>query len=211
MANRPFLTVVTRCFKRPFLLRENVRSLKSQTDPDYEQIFIIDRVGRGLAQADRALSKYKDLNIGRYVMVLDDDDKITTPNFISTIKTYAEKGNPDVMIWRGEFGKADHALPLKNEFWGKKIIRSKIGSFNYGIKRELYNEHIHICKTGIMGDFDFLDAVLCHNPPPNVIWIDKVFVAIQVKSKGKPVAKIREVGGRKIISRRNRINPNRFR
>ena len=48
---RPFLSVVTRCYKRPDMLNENKASLRGQTDQDYEQLFIVDDVGRGVIRA----------------------------------------------------------------------------------------------------------------------------------------------------------------
>jgi glycosyltransferase involved in cell wall biosynthesis len=203
MNNPPFLTVVTRCFKRPLLLKENVRSLKAQTDPDYEQVFIIDRKGQGLAAADKALNEYKHLNTGQYILVLDDDDKVLEADFIASIKGTAKSKDPDVMIWRGRFGKGYLTdLPPKDTNWGKTIVKAKIGSFNYAIKNELYEKYIHVCKTGIAGDFDFLKRVLNSSADLKVIWIDRTFVGIQVKSKGRPVQSIRNVGNKRILSRR---------
>lgn len=202
MGDVPFLTVVTRCFKRPLLLRENVKSLKRQTDPDYEQVFIIDRKGLGLAAADKALNEYKDLNIGRYILVLDDDDMVLESRFIATIKAIAKNKDPDVMIWRGRFGKGYLTdLPPKDTNWGKTVVKAKIGSFNYAIKNELYKRYIHVCKSGIAGDFDFLKKVLNHCPLHKVEWIDKTFVGIQVKSKGRPVQSVRQIGNKRILSR----------
>ena len=83
----PFLTIVTRCYKRPKALQKNIRSLKAQTDPDYEQVFIIDKEGYGLAAADQALNKYRDINCGDYIMVLDDDDIVIDPQFIEKLKS----------------------------------------------------------------------------------------------------------------------------
>jgi len=202
MDNKPFLTVVTRCFKRPLLLRENVKSLKSQTDPDYEQIFIIDRKGKGLAAADRVLDEYKDLNTGQYILVLDDDDMVLESEFIATVKEVAKDKDPDVIIWRGRFGKGYQTdLPPKDTNWGKTIVKAKIGSFNYAIKNELYKKHIHVCKTGVAGDFDFLKKVLNQCPPQKVVWLDTTFVGIQVKSKGRAVQSVRKIGNKRVLSR----------
>lgn len=202
MSNSPFLTVVTRCFKRPLLLQANIKSLKAQTDRDYEQVFIVDRVGKGLAAADKVLNEYKELNNGQYVLVLDDDDMILEPTFIATIKKIAKSKNPDVMIWRGRFGKGYLTdLPPKDTNWGKTIVRAKIGSFNYAIKNELYKQYIHVCKTGVAGDYDFLKKVLNHPTKLNVEWINTTFVGIQIKSKGKAVQSIRTVGNKRIVSR----------
>jgi glycosyltransferase involved in cell wall biosynthesis len=202
MESTPFLTVVTRCFQRPQLLQKNIKSLKSQTDKDYEQIFIIDRIGKGLSAADKSLDWFKHYNSGQYIMVLDDDDLILDPQFISYIKVIALKSNPDVIIWRGQFGNINYVLPPVNTNWGKLIEKSKIGSFNYAVKSEFYNQYIHVCRSGITGDFDFINKVL-NSKTLNVIWTDKVFVASQVKGKGRQINEIEERNGKKIL-RKNR-------
>lgn len=47
-----FLTVITRTYKRPGLLARNQASLAAQTDPDFEQILLVDDAGRGVAWAN---------------------------------------------------------------------------------------------------------------------------------------------------------------
>jgi glycosyltransferase involved in cell wall biosynthesis len=199
MTNTPFLTIVTRCYNRPKLLKNNIKSLKSQTDPDYEQVFIIDRIGKGLEAADKSLDAFKHYNTGRYIMVLDDDDKIIDSTFISTLKTTCQnsKNSPDVIIWRGQFVSPSKTLPLLNENWNKRPVRGKIGSFNYAVKRSIYNEYIHNCKSGVTGDYDFINSVLSLDV--YTIWLENIFVECQVKGKGIQIADVEQRGHYKII------------
>ena len=176
---RPFITIVTRCYKRPEALRNNVRSLKAQTDLDYEQVFIIDRIGHGLAAADQSLNKYKDANCGEYVMVLDDDDMITDNQFIEKLKAIKKAENPDIIIWKGKFFQEQTILPPEDSLWGIRPIRFKIGSFSYCMTHKLFSKYIHVCKTGDTGDFDFIHRVFYSDEKPKISWTKDVFVRTQ--------------------------------
>lgn len=184
MSGQPVITIVTRSYKKPKCLERNIASVQAQTDRDYEQIFIIDDVGRGLAWADQALAANKHRNNGKYIMVLDDDDIITNKSFVSLIKLVSETSDPDVIIWRGKFSSINLVLPPVDRYWGIKPVKAFIGSFNYCIRKEIYDEHIHICKTGACGDYDLIESVFNRVPFPSVFWYNKIFVATQQKSKG---------------------------
>lgn len=185
-AKTPFLTIVTRCYKKPKALTICRHSVKQQTDQDYEQVFIIDRVGRGRIEADRVLAKFKHHNSGKYVMVLDDDDMIITPTFISEIKAISKKAHfPDVIIWRGiihPYGERD-PLPRKNEAWGRRPLLCQIGSFCFAVRNEIYKRFIHKFDKDDVSDFNFIDAIF--SAKCTSCWIDKVYVRTQKKSYGK--------------------------
>ena len=185
MDDQPFLSIVTRSYKKPNCLKRNIASVEMQTDQDLEQIHIVDDVGRGLAWADQALHHNMHRNNGKYVMVLDDDDLILNKHFITLLKHVAERKKPDVIIWRGKFLEANITLPLIDQYWGRYPIRAFIGSFNYCLRNELYQKHIHVCQCGISGDFDLIKAVFEDNPTPNIFWYNKILVSTQQKSYGK--------------------------
>lgn len=179
------LTIVTRTYKKPKCLEQCIASVKMQTYSDYEHVFIVDEIGQGLAWADQALNLHKDCNHGKYIMILDDDDKITNKNFITIVKDISDKYDPDIIIWRGMFTEMNFALPCIDPFWGVKPRKKLIGSFNYCTKKELYDKYIYLCSTGITGDFDFIDAVFNHTPPIKPYWLKKILVTTQQKSYGK--------------------------
>jgi len=182
----PFITIVTRCYKRPNALRNNIVSVKTQTDADYEQVFIIDKKGKGLAAADMSLNLFKEMNCGDYIMVLDDDDMIVDKQFIQKLKHIKKEKNPDVIIWKGMFNSETHILPPTDKFWGIRPMKCAIGSFNYCVSYKLYTKYIHTCRTGITGDYDFINNVLYGTDHPKVEWVNEIFVACQNgASKGK--------------------------
>lgn len=182
---QPFLTIVTRAYKKPNCLRRCIASVEMQTDPDYEHIILEDKVGQGLAWADCLLGEKKELNHGKFIMVLDDDDEITNRGFITLLKFLDQHFNPDLIIWRGYFSEVDFSLPPIDHRFGTIPARGLIGSFNYCSKKELYDKHVHLCKSGIAGDYDFLLAMFQEVPKDKVHWLRKILVRTQQKSFGK--------------------------
>ena len=176
---RPFLSVVTRCYKRPEMLAANVASLEEQTDQDYEQLFIVDEVGRGVGWANQALAGAEPA--GDYVMVLDDDDMLTNYRAIELLKL-ATADQPEIVIF-----KADHArlgiLP-RPTVWGKRPIRGSIGSCDFISRRDVWDKHITAFGTMACGDYNYLRSVW--QDGPEVIWLDELLASVQRISRGVP-------------------------
>jgi len=175
-----FLSIVTRCHpNRPGFLAENEASVAAQTCNDYEHIFIVDDEGRGVAWANWALQLAQPA--GDYVLVLDDDDKLTDPEAIAKLKE-ATADNPDLVIF-----KADHdglgILPSPL-IWGRAILRGHIGSCDFITSREQWYQHIHHFAQPECGDFSFLNALWFNRP--EVVWLDEQLAAVQRISKGAP-------------------------
>jgi len=184
--SNPFLTIVTRTYKKPNCLKNNIKSVEMQTDLDVEQVIIQDTIGKGLAWADTALNTYKCYNNGEYILVLDDDDKLLSKSLVVLLKDIANRYNPNLIVWRGYFSEIKYALPPLDYRWGKRLDRGLIGSFNYCTKRELYNKYVFRCTSGISGDFDFMEGLLSETPPEKIYWVNKILVTTQQKSFGRP-------------------------
>ncbi len=176
---RPFLSVVTRCYKRPVMLANNVASLRGQTDQDYEQLLIVDEVGRGVGWANQALATAEPA--GDYVMALDDDDKLADYRAIELLKV-ATEGEPELVIF-----KADHArlgiLP-RAVVWGKRPIRGSIGGCDFISRRDVWEKHIAAFGTMACGDYRYLRSVW--QDDPKVFWLDKLLASVQRISRGQP-------------------------
>lgn len=104
MADAPFLTIVTRCCRRPRLLRLTVASVLSQTCRDLEQLFLVDLEGvhrsGNVLWANRQFKRFSGKVRGRYVFVLDDDGVLYSPRFVEEAKRVAEAHEPDVILCR---------------------------------------------------------------------------------------------------------------
>lgn len=177
----PFLSVVTRCYRRPALLENNQASLRAQTVSDYEQILIIDEVGRGVHAANMALANA--YPTGEYVLCLDDDDRLIDPEAIATLKCFVEsKGRPSLV-----FFKADHAAlgTLPDPIvWQKRPIHGYVGSCDFISRRDVWERHIVSFGTPASGDYHYLKSVWLENPC--VAWLDRKLAGVQRISKGRP-------------------------
>ncbi len=140
--DNPFLTIITRTCNRPNLLQENIESINKQTDGDFEHLFIVDEIGRGKIWAQASLNKFKN-NIGikgKYVFILDDDDILVDPNFVSVLKERSKDSNPDLIMFRGKLGNKIYPPDVH---FGKPPIHTKICTFCFATERNLYMENIH--------------------------------------------------------------------
>ena len=178
----PFLSVITRCYKRPKMFRQNVLSLAAQTDQDFEQIFIVDKIGYGIGGANRALATVEPT--GDYVLVLDDDDIISEPRAIECLKE-ATTENPDIVIFKGDF----HNLGVLPDevVWGKRPLLGHIGSCSFVVSNDVWKKHVAAWGSSgdDCGDYEFLKELW--QGKPQVVWLDKLLVAIPTgRSFGTP-------------------------
>ena len=150
----PFLSIVTRCFRRPTLLARNISSVSSQTDADLEHIFIVDEIGIGKEAANQVLALNKHLVNGQYVLILDDDDILVYDNYVRDLKDIAERYNPDVIISKMRW----HLGVEKPEkrWWKRPPKDGHIGSPCFAVRREVWLNHIHAFGTPRGGDFYFI-------------------------------------------------------
>lgn len=174
-----FLSVVTRCYKRPNMLGTSLNSLQMQTDQDYEQISIVDNVGRGVPWANRALQAAGPT--GDYVLILDDDDMLTEATAIEELRQATER-EPDLVIFKCDHGPLG-VLP-DDVAWKRRPLKGHIGSCSFISKRQTWRNHIHSFAVDEGGDYAYLKAVYFDWPRPEVVWLDRQLTAVQRISKG---------------------------
>lgn len=163
----PFLSVMTRCYKRPMYLYLNKVSLLQQKDPDYEQFLLIDKIGQGIEGANCFLEKAKDLATGKYVFILDDDNAVVYDNFITDLKRIDTEYNPDIIF----FKKKQIIEYPTYKSWSKYPVEDHIDTSCFCIKLDLYLEHIHNFSVPRKGDFSFISKV--YPKSKRVFWFDK--------------------------------------
>ncbi len=176
-----FLEVITRCYRRPNMLRENIASLQRQIDKDYQQVLIHDYIGQGVAWANGQLAHYTPEHA--YVWVLDDDDMCTRPELIAELKAIAEEHYPDVIML-----KMDHAergvLP-DGDYWGKAPAIAHVGCSAYVVKLETWMAHRSAWQVnGYSADHSFIADVFASEP--RVYWHDVIASRVQRISLGEP-------------------------
>lgn len=182
----PFLSIITRCYKRPVGFTKNLESILELTDKDAEQIYITDKIGIGLYEANKSFGFVKNTIKGEYVFLLDDDDFITNPNMVSELKQIAKEHNPDVIFFRMTIknGQNNNYYPTDELCWGNKPIIARIGGSCFVVKKEVYNKFIHHFAKTRCGDFYFINEVV--NSGASVYWHDVKMCETGKVSRGKP-------------------------
>ncbi len=192
----PFLTIITRCYKRPLGINRHLESIGTLTDKDLEQIMIGDPIGIGMLEANKSFSYPEVLQkiTGKYVFLLDDDDFIVNPNMIRDLKWVHEKftvalnGNWDIIFFRMNIiGGPNGDLYPTPETWEKAPKIAHIGGSCMVVSTEIYKKFIHNFAHTRCGDFKFLDAIWKTNP--KVYWLDKIMCQTGSIGRGKPEIK----------------------
>ena len=183
----PFLTVITRHFsKRVKYLQKCKESLSNQTDPDYQQILLIDDVGRGMDYANKLFTIFKDTTDirGKYVLILDDDDVVEDREFIKELKKVVTYNDyPDIIYMKGKI--PPYGI-LPSTCWGKKPQYANIGSFNFVIAPYLYLKHINKWgTTATGGDFKFIEAVHNDSYVKKIHYWDRIICSAPLANRGK--------------------------
>lgn len=177
----PFLSVVTRCYRRPNMLAKNVASLDGQSDADFEQIFLIDEQGVGVYGANAALARAQPR--GEYVLILDDDDMLGDTEAIAVLRqAVTENNRPQLVIFRARHDRLG-LLPSPRS-WGKGPQLGHIGSCDFIAERALWQRHIAAFGVPAAGDYAFARSMWREGP--DVVWLDRELAAVQRISRGAP-------------------------
>ena len=174
-----FIEVVTRCYKRPEMLKINTASLDRQTFKDWEQTLLIDEVGQGMTWANAQLASFEPE--GEYVWILDDDDVAVRSTLFGEVAEIIKREDADMVMV-----KMDHAQRgiLPNP-WGAEPIVGRIGSSAAFIRREIWNQ----CKDAWLipaytADGEFMRR--CFWASDCVWWHNVVGSKVQRISLGEP-------------------------
>lgn len=178
-----FLEVITRCYRRPQMLRENIASLQAQTDPDYQQVLLHDAVGRGVAWANEQLTQYTPEH--DYVWLLDDDDMCIRPELVAELKAIAAEHEPDVIMLRMDH--AERGVLPDGSYWGNPPAIAHVGCSAYVVTNEVWMAHRAAWSNGgYSADHGFIADVFAANPEPLVFWHDVIASRVQRISLGEP-------------------------
>lgn len=186
MECRPFLSIVTRCYKRPKMLYRCLESISKQTDGDYENVIIVDTVGiRSMPgewhKQGEHLHKYANRIHGEYVYMLDDDDYLVNFDFVKELKIICMERKPDVVLVKMSRPWLHQVLP-DDSVWEKKPIMDHIGTPCFIVKRELWMDYVSNYFKGDAADFFFIDAIFKTNP--KIYWWDKVITCVPQVGQG---------------------------
>jgi len=131
-----FLSIITRCYKRPKALRVNIMSVARQTSRDWEQVFIVDdsENGNGLLWANQSLFLNRYRVKGDYILILDDDDCLAYNRFVADLKNVVTEHEPDIIMI-----KMDQILRIlpDSTVWKKHPLFGHIGSCCFVVRRDI--------------------------------------------------------------------------
>lgn len=167
----PFLSIVTRCSKRPKALRRCVASVRKQTCLDAEQIFLVDRSHRGLKYANEQFYRYRRVPSGEYVWALDDDDLMNDRDFILRVRATARETEPDVILVKTiheHTGKVHPGPGIWDLDWegGERCEFWVGGGYCVVVKREVWVRHLENYYEGqdvdwaTGGDWHFITSLI---------------------------------------------------
>ncbi len=176
----PFLTIVTRTYRRPERLAACIDSVRSQSDQDIEHVVLLDDVGLGIQGSMTRMAEMHALYHGQYIYCLDDDNILQDREFVADLKRIVAEHSPDVIMVR-----ADHPqfamLPLR---WQERPVRDGIDLANYVIRADLWRKYAHLLGSEeYAGDYAMIAAI--YDAGCTVYWHDKVVAVIKVVSYGQ--------------------------
>ncbi len=182
-----FLSIITRVHpQRKSMLHNCITSVQNIKSNDVEQIFIHDKSseggGRVYANQMFYIHRKEICPKGKYIMVLDDDDMIINPHFITNLKNELNNRDPEMIIFKGNVTGLGTLPP--SEYWKKDLIRGKVASFCAMIKKDLWFKNIK--SFGVdknCGDYIFLKKV--YHESNNVYWFDNIVAETQRVSLGR--------------------------
>jgi hypothetical protein len=190
-----FLSVITRHMpSRADFLALNQASLRLQSDPDYEQVVVVDELGQGwhyanlmLVEAVRPTPPTPDPGrmpcaptgggkvSGRYVLVLDDDDMLINAQAIERLKK-ATAGDPPGVIWRA--WHSDAGILPDNGHWKQAPALGFIGACGFCLRTDVFRESIlAINQGGYVGhyasDYDLIHEAF-RRYGEQIAWLDEL-------------------------------------
>ena len=187
----PFLTIVTRCCKRPAMLSLCIDSVRALMDCSVEQVFIVDKKQIGILRANLLFAQHTHRIDGEYVYILDDDTLLTNTRFVTHIRE-AAADNPGIIMvrsWRSQLNP--HTLP-NNNVWGdkEKLKMATTNSLTYVVRADLWKQHIGEYGIAAGGDWAFLEKL--RDEGHSFVWVNQMMAETQQLGRGENFEKCKD-------------------
>ena len=176
-----FLTIITRCYKRPRMLGKCIASLERQTCQDWQHITIVDEIGIGIPETFRRMAKrdWSDVQ-GEYVYFLDDDNLLADVESVRWLRDITQ-GGTDMLIFRAEIG--DKILPDRAH-WGWPPVFRHIDLGCAIVQRDVFFQAAKSFGARYEGDYDYLSAA--YKLAKTHDWLNRCVMRAQQVSHGAP-------------------------
>ncbi len=191
------------------MLKRNQASLAAQTDGDWEQTFLIDQVGLGIDRANESLGEYAPQLKGRYIWILDDDDKCIRPTLVAELKAIVAQHQPQPDVVMIQMDHGPRGILPDDERWGLPPEQGGIGISAYVVKWSVWQYNAWAWTPGVYhGDYNFIATVFAGKP--TVYWHKVIASRVQQISLGKREGTMRVVAlnsfvGRDALGNKHRI------
>lgn len=180
-----FLEVITRSMPgRALDLAACHASLMELSSDNWTQTILMDPEpnGSGMAWAQAQLADFTPS--GRYVWILDDDDRCIRPTLVDELEAIAENHEPQVIFMRMDHGR--HGVKPDNGHWGKRPVVGHIGCSAFVVRADVWLACREAWRSArYQSDYDFAAAVYDHCE--RRFWHDVVASRITRQSQGAPV------------------------
>lgn len=177
------LEIITRCYRRPNLLRFNQMSLDALDGDDWMQTLLVDSIGRGVGWSYANMAAFASQLTGEYIWILDDDDCCIYPNLLNDLHKIVDDCQPEVIWIRMDHG-GGRILPGNS--WNQKPILGDIGVSAFIVRRDIWQMNVNHFQNDYCGDYHFANAIWSNTSKQ--VWLDIVASRVQRISVGLPEA-----------------------
>lgn len=157
-------------------------SLAEQTFRHFEHV-VIRNNKVDVFDANRSLYRERHRVQGRYVMILDDDDRLASPDTLELIYDAILHFNlPACLMVR--MRRPDRIVP-DDQHWMQTPQGGHIGSPCFIVRRDIWVKNIRKFGKPLRGDYHFISSIW-HEIKDSTGWLDIVAVEVMVVSHGRP-------------------------
>lgn len=167
------------------MLAACIESVRAQTDPDWEIVFVVDKEKQGIAWANRAMVQNAHRARGQWVYHLDDDTRLLDRRFVARVKAFvARNSRAEVVMVRSRREQMkEKEMPVKH--WGGTPIPMRCNSLCHVTRADVWKRCIFAFGGGGGGSGRLVAQFL--NVGAEIAWME-----------GQPVAETQQIGrGRK--------------
>lgn len=173
MFRRPLITFVTRACRRPEKLARNIESIKAQTSQNWEQLLLVDRLGRHnidpILWANTQFQRYANRIRGDYIYTLDDDGYLLDSHLVDRLGKHVHaKNHPTAVLVRMRMFNLDNTWRTwpDDKTWALDWERGRrpekwVGTGTSIITRaDVWREHISNYQHSPGGDWHFITSII---------------------------------------------------
>ena len=166
-----FLSIITRCCRRPDLLKQNIQSVENQTSDKWEQLFLVDPTGNHkedpILWANKQFLKAAPFIKGDYVYPLDDDGVMVDQQVFEKVLDACHDA-PDVVLVKIVTPYYDGELRQwpQPELWdldwenGARPDKWAGNGYNVYTKADIWRKHLSHYHHHAGGDWHYITSLI---------------------------------------------------